>query len=178
MIPAFSVPVLILVFNQQTKLAANGAGYCKDTWHCLLNIHQWTYGGVPNIAWFHPKKTATARPCRNVNKMLTGHTGSFLSYTCTHTRQLCPFPGWKWQPLLLLPPNVCHKYQCGLWQLHQCLRHNCEQWTLSNCALVLRVNAGDRTELVITSNNPSQCEQCEIVIYCQHLLNLNNGHDV
>lgn len=41
----------------------------------------------------------------------------------------------------VLLPSVCHTYESGLWQ-HQCLRHNCEQSTLSNCALVLRANAG------------------------------------
>ena len=79
--------------------------------------------------------TQRKRPQHVLAGMSTKCSGGTQGPSYTHTDTAAHF-----QTEVLLP-SVCHTYESGLWQ-HQCLRHNCEQSTLSNCALVLRANAG------------------------------------
>ena len=96
--------------------------------------------------------------------MLMGHTGSILH---TH-RHSSPFPDGS-PP----PQRVSHVWK---WFVAASVFAS-QLWTINSVKLCLGAQSKrrSRTELVPTNNNLFQCEQCEIVINCQHQLRFNNG---
>ena len=99
--------------------------------------------------------------------MLMGHTGSIL-HTQTHTVCVTQLPISRRKV-----SRVSHVWK---WFVAASVFAS-QLWTINSVKLCLGAQSKrrSRTELVPTNNNLFQCEQCEIVINCQHQLRFNNG---